>query len=201
MPSFPLFVDLSSKRVLVVGAGTVAARKIEKLMLFGPTIFVVATSAQDEVRAWAERGRVTLELRAYREADLESADLVIVAADDLALQQALFEECLKRRIPVNSVDSPKWCTFTFPALVVEGEVTFGISTGGKAPGVAAWLRAWLERTLPPGLPEVVKSVNILREAPEVTTLSTFSERARRVKAHAHELLEAWAAKGPGSAAK
>ncbi|OGQ20624.1 MAG: hypothetical protein A2138_05995 [Deltaproteobacteria bacterium RBG_16_71_12] len=193
MPSFPLFISLEGKRVLVIGAGRVAARKIEKLMLFGPRIDVVAPSATDEVEAWARDGKLSLARRAYRAADLDGAELVIVAADDVALQQQVHHACVERKVPVNAVDSPSWCTFTFPALVVEGDATFGISTAGKAPGVAAGLRAWLQRTLPAGLAEVVRRAHAFRTAADAAGRPDAPHLAAQASL---ALVEAWAKGDP-----
>ena len=193
MPSFPMFIPLEGRRVLVIGAGRVASRKIDKLLQFGPRIDVVAPRVSDEVEAWAKDGKLSLTRRAYQPADLEGADLVIVAADDLALQEQIFHVCAERRVPINSVDSPRWCSFTFPALVVEGDATFGISTAGKAPAVAAGLRAWLQRTLPPGLADVVRRAHAFRVAAD----EAGHENAPHLAAQAaFELVDAWAKQEP-----
>lgn len=193
MPSFPLFISLEGKRVLVIGAGRVAARKIEKLLLFGPRIDVVAPVATAEVEAWAGDGKLTLARRTYQPADLEHADLVIVAADDLALQEEVHRACVERKVPVNAVDSPRWCTFTFPALVVEGDATFGVSTAGKAPGVAAGLRAWLQRTLPPGLADVVRRAHAFRTAADAAGHRDAPHLAAQASL---ALVEAWSRREP-----
>ena len=193
MPSFPLFISLEGRRVVVVGAGRVASRKIDKLFHFGPHIAVVAPRVSDEVEAWARNGKVTLTRRAYQAADLDGADLVIVAADDLALQEQIFQVCAERHVPINSVDSPRWCSFTFPALVVDGDATFGISTAGMAPAVAAGLRAWLQQALPPGLADVVRQAHAFRVAADAAG----HEGAPHLAAQAaFELVDAWAKRAP-----
>lgn len=196
MPSFPLFMNLEGRRVLVVGAGNVAARKVEKLFPFKPRLDVVALAASDEVRAWAAVGRLSLELRGFELKDLDGAELVIVAVDDLALQETVFLECRRRGVPCNAVDSPAWCTFTFPALVVDGEATVAVSTGGQAPGVAAGVRAWLEGALPPGLGEVVARLSALRASERVRALPDASARATALAAYTRALLDAWARREP-----
>lgn len=189
MPSFPLFISLEGKRVLVIGAGRVAARKVEKLLLFGPRIDVVAPIAVDEIEGWAAAGLVSLARRVYRPDDLDGAELVIVAADDVALQQQVHLACVERKVPVNAVDSPRWCTFTFPALVVEGDATFGISTAGKAPGVAAGLRAWLQRALPRGLAEVVRRAHAFRTEADAVGRADAAHLAAQASL---ALVDAWA---------
>ena len=71
-------------------------------------------------------------------------------------------DCRARGIPVNSADDPDNCDFFFPALVVRGEVTVGISTGGASPALAAALRAYIEGLLPQNVGEIAARAKALR---------------------------------------
>lgn len=181
MAYFPLLIDLGKKRVLVVGAGTVAARKIEKLLGFGPRIDVIAKTALPEVRELAAGGRLKLEEREFRLTDLEGAALVIVAADDLALQKQVFEECARRAIPCNSVDSPEHCSFIFPALIQREDLVISINTGGKAPGLSAELRRLIESVLPANLERVLAEVARARKDARQKSLSTYEQKKKRIE--------------------
>ncbi len=181
MPYFPLFVDLSRSSVLVVGAGNVASRKIEKLLPYCGRIRVVAKRASDEVRQWAAEGRISFEEREFRDADLEGARLVIVGADDLDLQRRVFGLCAERSIPCNCVDSPDYCSFIFPALVERGNVVVGISTGGKAPGLSKLLRRKIDAFLPGNLERIAQQAAELRRDAVQKSLPTYDERAARME--------------------
>ena len=91
MGYFPFFVELEGKRGVIVGGGTVAARKVEKLLAFGPKLTVIAPDIEACVRTQGEllqkdaAGALRFEERAFRMEDLDDADFVIAATDDTVL--------------------------------------------------------------------------------------------------------------------
>jgi precorrin-2 dehydrogenase/sirohydrochlorin ferrochelatase len=190
MPLFPLFINIKHKKVLVVGAGNVAARKIEKLFPFGPHIKVVAVKISFEVNEWSkiESNKIELHERPFDEEDLEGIDFAIIAADDIELQKEIYEICVHRKIPINSVDSPDYCNFIFPALVVDGDVTIAINTAGKAPGLSRFLRQKIENFLPRNLNEIVYKLSEFRKTQKAQGLS-FKERAAQFEAMVKTLLD------------
>ncbi|MCS7170890.1 MAG: bifunctional precorrin-2 dehydrogenase/sirohydrochlorin ferrochelatase [Aquificaceae bacterium] len=177
MPYFPLFVNLEDKRVVVVGGGNVASRKIEKLLPFQPRIRVVAPRITPYIKGLAEEGKVELVERKLRMADLKDAFLVVVAVDDLMLQKRVYDYCLKMGIHCNAVDSPDFCTFLFPALIVRKELVIGISTSGKVPALSAGIRELMENKLPKDLDELLSELEIIRE-----NLPKGEERQKRLNA-------------------
>lgn len=163
MPLFPVFVDLSEKNVLVVGGGKVATRKVQNLLVFTKKITVVAPSIRKELRALIKENRLSLRRRKFLASDLKNKDVVIVAVDDLKLQERIFTLCEKRKILCNSVDSPKFCNFIFPSLIVRDELVVGISTGGKAPALSKRIREFIEGCLPENVEAVLKKLAQERE--------------------------------------
>lgn len=159
---FPIFLNLQSRPVLVVGAGKVAARKVHALKLAGADVYVIAPAACDEVRALATRNEISLEERPFRKGDCEGAFLVIAATGDSAVNAAVRAEAESLSIPVNAVDDPANCSFYTPAVVRIGDLRIAVSTQGNAPGLAAMLRERLEQTLPQGLEQLVKEAAIQR---------------------------------------
>ncbi|MBQ8921632.1 MAG: bifunctional precorrin-2 dehydrogenase/sirohydrochlorin ferrochelatase [Oscillospiraceae bacterium] len=140
---FPLFVELAGRRCVIVGGGTVALRKAEKLLPFSPEITVIAPEICDALRALP----VQCVTREFRDDDLTGAFLAIAATDDRALNHHIFVLCTAQNIQINAVDDAENCSFLFPALVQEPEVTVGICTGGQSPVFAAYLRAVIEEEL------------------------------------------------------
>ena len=124
---FPLFVDLSGKNVLVVGAGKIASRRIRTLRGFTEHITVVAPEIAPEL----EDGSVALRRRPFAPEDLEGADLVVSAADDAALNASVAALCRERGIPVNvSTDSAR-CDVLVPGVARKGALVAGITAGGE----------------------------------------------------------------------
>lgn len=153
MPHFPMFVDLKDRKVLVVGGGTVALRKIQKLQPFGPKITVIAPEIKQEIAALPG---LTLQRRPLRVRDLMSwPEMVVLATNNGTLNRKVSACCRRLRIPVNTADDGQNCSFLFPALVTRGSFCAGISTGGASPTAAACCKTVLESQLPEDLEEIL----------------------------------------------
>ena len=140
---FPIFLKLSGRSVLVVGAGPVAASKLGALVDTGAKIHVVAPTIDPEV----ERRGVRLSQREFRPSDLDDIWLVVAAAPpDVNLQVA--KEAEQRCVFVNAVDDPSHASAYLGGVTHRAGVTFAISTEGRAPALTALLRKGLDAALP-----------------------------------------------------
>jgi precorrin-2 dehydrogenase / sirohydrochlorin ferrochelatase len=142
---FPMFMKLSGKRCLVVGAGKVGEPKIGGLIDTGALIHVVAIAASDQVRAWVDAGKIDLELRAFSSSDLDGMFLAVVATASRSLNERVYLEAQERGVLCNVVDVPDLCDFFYPAVVRRGDLQIAISTAGQSPSLAQKLRQQLER--------------------------------------------------------
>ncbi len=176
MPLFPIFVDIKDRKVLVVGGGRVATRKVMSLLPFGPSIVVVSPKFTEDLERLGMEGKIRLLRRRFMSKDLEGASLVVVAVDDVKLQRRIYRLCEKRGIPCNSVDSPRWCSFIFPSLIVRGDLVIGISTSGRVPALSKRVREIVERCLPEDIEKVLETVAVERESMEKG-----ERRQRRIK--------------------
>ena len=159
MKCFPFMHEIEGARVVLVGGGTVAAHKAQRLAPFGVQLIVCAHEVLPELKALAHA--VYTE---YAPKLLDGASFAIAATDDRALNACVCADCRARHIPVNCVDDKENCDFFFPALIVRGEVSIGVSTGGASPLLAALLRDRLARALPENLEEIVVRAEQLRAA-------------------------------------
>lgn len=141
---YPLFVRLDGRRVAVVGAGSVARRKIEAMVEYGARVNVIAPVAHDAIETMAQNGLITWEQRAYTQGDLEGAALAIVATNDPEVNEQAFQEANAHGVLVNVVDVPELCTCIVPSIMRRGQFQVAISTNGAAPSVARELRRDLE---------------------------------------------------------
>jgi siroheme synthase-like protein len=160
-PQYPANLVLRDRRVLVVGAGAVAARKIEGLLACGAWVTVVAPAVGVEVQALADEGRVELHRRVYRSGDLDGAWLAVTATDDPAVNRAVYDDGEAGRIWVNAADDPLSCSFTLPSVVRQGPVMVTVATGGHSPALATWLRRHVASELGP---EYAQLAGLLAEA-------------------------------------
>ena len=142
---FPMFLKLSGKRCLVVGAGKVGEAKIAGLIETGADVRVIALHATDAVRELARTCKIALELRAFSLDDLDGVFLAVVATASNRLNEAIYNEAQRRGILCNVVDVPNLCDFYYPAVVRRGDLQIAISTNGQSPALAQRLRLQLER--------------------------------------------------------
>jgi len=135
---------LRDKPAVVVGAGSVALRKVLGLLEAGARVKVIAPQCCEEIRALAEAGRVDLVSREYGSGDLAGAVLVIAATSDEAVNRQISAHAQSLGILVNVVDRPASCTFTLPAVVRRGDLSLAVATEGRCPALARALREELE---------------------------------------------------------
>lgn len=148
MEALPLFHRVRGETCVLVGAGSVARRKLELLLAAGAALRVVAPECDDEFERLAGEGRLTLVRRRFQAADLDGAVLAVAATPSAVANRSVFRAARARGIPVNVVDQPELCTVTFPAVVDRDPVCVAIGTGGASPVLARLLRTRLEALLP-----------------------------------------------------
>lgn len=147
-PLFPLFLDLEGKRVLVVGAGSVGARKIDELVAAKAIVRVVSLHALESVIDRARSGAIEIERRAFAETDVDGAWLVIAATNDPKVNGAIARACEARRVFVNAVDDPARSSAIFASIVRRAPFTIAISSSGELPALSKLLRTVIEAVLP-----------------------------------------------------
>ena len=143
---YPVNLVLAGRQCLVVGGGNIALRKVEGLLSCGARVRVVAPRIIPELRMLAE---VTFDERRWRLEDLAGVWLVIAATDDPAVNRAVYQAGERERIWVNGADDPANCSFTLPSVVRRGDLQIAVSTGGRSPALASWLRRRLEGEIGP----------------------------------------------------
>jgi uroporphyrin-III C-methyltransferase/precorrin-2 dehydrogenase/sirohydrochlorin ferrochelatase len=145
---FPLFFNLQGQRVLVVGAGSVALRKVQLLERAHAAIAVVAPKVAPELSQLAAAGTIEVRIREFTAEDLEGARLVIVATSRRAVNRWIASLCEARGIPVNVVDDRKASRVIVPAIIDRDPVIVAVSSAGTSPVLARRLRERLEALVP-----------------------------------------------------
>lgn len=141
---YPLFVDLDGRKVVVVGGGQVAQRKVEALLASEAAVVVISTDFTAKLAELADNARIQIEARRYQPGDLAGAYLVISACDEAAVNQQVHSEAEQLGILCNVVDQPSLCTFHVPSVVNRGLLQIAISTGGASPALAKRIRRELQ---------------------------------------------------------
>jgi len=160
----PVNLLVRGRRVVVVGAGRIAARKIEPLLELGANVVVVAPMVVPEIRAWVEAGRCELIEREFRADDLSDAWLAITATDVPAVNRAVFEAGEAARVWTNSADDPANCAFTMMSVIRRADLVVAVGTGGRSPALATYLRRMLTEELGPEYETLLELLSEAREA-------------------------------------
>lgn len=156
MDYLPLFADLKSRPVLVVGGGEIAARKIELLRRAGAHVRVAARELGHELQALRDINAIEWIAQHFDAAQLDDVFLVIAATDDNALNAQVFDAANARHKLVNVVDDQPKCSFIFPSIVDRSPLVVAISSSGTAPVLARLLREKIEALLPANLGQMAE---------------------------------------------
>jgi precorrin-2 dehydrogenase/sirohydrochlorin ferrochelatase len=145
-PLYPVGLVLRGQPVLVVGGGTVAAQKIAELVRCGADVTVVAPRIDPALRA---DERLRCEVRPYRAGEAADYRFVVTATDVRAVNQAVYDDGEAAGVWVNAADDPARCSAVLPSRVRRGSLLVTISTEGRSPAFAAWLREQIGDQLGP----------------------------------------------------
>lgn len=163
MDYFPLFIKLQNQPCLVVGAGEIAARKIELLVKAGAKITVIARAFSTPVLELLQTHQLEYQHKYFESADVQGFKIVVSATDNRQTNQAVADAAQARDIWVNVVDSPDLCSFIFPAIVDRSPIIAAISSGGASPVLARLLRAKIESTIPAAYGKLAKLAEDFRQ--------------------------------------
>ena len=147
---FPLFVDLTKKSIIVIGAGKIAARRVKSLLPFVGDMKVIAPEVSSEITEMAasSEGALVIEQRPFESSDLDGADMVLAVTNDKELNTRIGALCKEKKILVNVSHEKELCDFYFPGVVQKDNVVIGITASGKdhseARKVTEQIRAMME---------------------------------------------------------
>jgi siroheme synthase-like protein len=156
---YPLFMDVSGIRCVVVGGGGVASRKVRGLLESGARVVVVSPKVSPEIEAMS----VTVERRPYAPGDLAGASLAFAATDRREVNAAVTREARENGIPVNVADRPAEGDFALPSVLRRGGLQVAVSTGGASPTLARKIRAAMEPSFAAEWAGIVERFRVARE--------------------------------------
>ena len=155
---------VAGRRCVVVGAGRIAARKIESLLAAGAEVTVVAPEVGDRGPGLGRRGPAhRWPSGRFEPADVEGAWLVVTATDVPAVNRAVFVAGEARRIFVNSADDPANCSFTLMSVVRRGDIVVSIGTNGRSPALATYLKEHVRDEMGPEYETLLELLSEARE--------------------------------------
>ena len=160
---FPMFLKLTARPCLVVGAGNIAESKIASLLEADARVRIVAPEATEHVRSWAQSKKIEWHQRRFQPSDLDGMFLVVAATSSREVHEQIFKEAATRGVLCNIVDVPELCDFHYPAIVQRGALQIAISTAGQSPALAQRLRKELGEQFGPEYEEWLEHLGSARE--------------------------------------
>jgi precorrin-2 dehydrogenase/sirohydrochlorin ferrochelatase len=145
MRYYPIYLDVQNRHCLVVGGGSVGARKISTLLDCGASVTVVGPRISAKLNELAKKTTLIIKKRPFQFSDLKDKFLVIGATDNQELNQQIHAEAERLGILCNIADRPEACNFILPSIVKKGDLVIAISTSGSSPAFAKKLRKDFEK--------------------------------------------------------
>ena len=144
MPYYPILVNLEREKVIVVGGGIVAQRKIDTLLQYGAVIQIISQTLNPALNRYVEEGTIQFLGREFKEDVLDGAFMVIAATDDPDLNRQVSDHAKEKGLLINAVDQPSDCNFIVPSILRRGDLIIAVSTSGNSPALAKKVREKLE---------------------------------------------------------
>ncbi|CEJ67985.1 Siroheme synthase [Chryseobacterium oranimense G311] len=148
---YPIFLKLDELSVLIIGGGNIALEKLQSVLGNSPRarIKLVAREINDQVRDLKQNyPNLTLHERSYTDNDFNSADIAIVAVNDIFVAEQIRDKAHQNNTLVNIADKPDLCDFYLGSIVRKGDLKIAVSTNGKSPTIAKRIREILTETIP-----------------------------------------------------
>ena len=159
---YPLFLKLENVECLVIGGGVIAERKTLSLIESGAEVTLISPDITNKLVELVRKDIVKYHNRFFISGDIKDFFLVIAATNSIEVNKLIYEESIKSRILINSVDDPENCNFYVPAQVKRGDLQIAISTSGKLPLLAGRIRVFLDRIFPQSIGEEVDRLHEIR---------------------------------------
>ena len=160
---YPIVLKIDRKPVLVIGGGEVAESKVQHLLDCDAAVTVLSPELTPQLHALVQSGAIAWRQRAYEVGDVRGSFIVIAATGDAQVQERIYRDARQARILVNCVDEPERCDFIMPSVIRRDDLIVAISTSGKSPAFAAWLRQNIESWLSVDFGRAVRVLGRVRE--------------------------------------
>lgn len=189
MSFFPTFIKLDDKKILIIGGGSIAYEKLEKLLDFTKNILIISPKISNNMLEKINQYNLKFENRLYQTGDIKEFSIAIVAIDDINLQAQIFEESKQYKCLCNCVDSVEYCDFIFPSYVKKDDLTIAISTSGISPAFAKHLKKYIKNIIPNGISDFLKQMKDFRN-----TMPKGKKRMQFLDKKAKNYIDSWSKK-------
>lgn len=132
---YPITLNLKGKKVVVVGGGNVATRKVRTLLGTQAEITVISPVITSEMKEWANTEQICWMEKTFAVEDVSHGFLIIAATDSKAVNEEVYQAVKPYQL-INRVDRPDLSNFSVPSTFRRGKLMVSVSTSGASPGLA-----------------------------------------------------------------
>ena len=147
--TYPVSLTLEGRRVLVVGGGKLATRRVADLLAAGARVEVVSPAVTQEIADWADQEQVLVALRPFEGGDVTGAWLCIAATDDPAVNRAVVVAAEREHCFVSAAGDGSASSARPMSVLRRGDLEVAVGTSGRAPAAAVWVRQQLATLVGP----------------------------------------------------
>lgn len=176
MQYMPLMVRLEGMRVVVIGGGHVAARRIQRLQHYVQDLHVISPTLNKALEQLHQQGKVTWDARTYRPGDVKYADLIVIATDDSTINTQIRHEAPERAL-INVVSESDKGNIHIPSIIQRGRLSIGISTGGASPFLASQLKQEIGKQFDDNYEHYIDFLYECRKQIKASTLDAYEKQA------------------------
>ncbi|RXJ94418.1 siroheme synthase [Malaciobacter molluscorum] len=162
MNYLPILLNMKNKKILVVGGGVIAHRKILCLLEFSINITIISKEITKELSEIIDKYKLTYIQDNYNKKYLSNIDILVVAVNNLKLQEEIYLYTKDKKILCNFVDFKEYSDFIFPSIIKQGDISISISTNGQSPAIAKELKNYIKSLIPLNINEFLNSMKDLR---------------------------------------
>ncbi|RXJ99188.1 siroheme synthase [Arcobacter sp. CECT 8986] len=160
----PTLLNLENKNILVIGGGVIAHRKILSLLDFSTNITVISKEITEELKELIDNYKLTYLQDNYNKGYLQNIDILVVAVDDLKLQEEIYLYTRNKKVLCNFVDFKEYSDFIFPSIIKKGDITVSIATNGQSPAITKELKNYIKSLIPNDIDKFLNSMKVLRNS-------------------------------------
>ncbi len=177
MQALPIFINIKNRHCVVIGGGDIALRKVTMLLKASGAITLISPTLCHALQQLVDDEKIQYLKADFEASQLAGACLIIAATDDKTVNEAVSINAKRLNIPVNVVDAPALCTFTMGSIIERSPVVIAISSEGKAPVLARYIRAKIETMLPASYGRIATIAGEFRDQVKAKFTTT---QARRI---------------------
>ncbi len=160
---FPIMLDLSQFKPLVIGGGEIATRKVFNLIEFNSRVTVIAPEITHYLEILHKNNDIIWLKKEFQKNDIVGYNLVFAATANPQIDEQIAEECKNKNILLNVADVPHLCNFIMPATIKRGDLTLSIGSQGRAPFYVKYLKEKLSNDFPEIVAQEVEIASFLRD--------------------------------------